>query len=423
MATNYLLPFANGETPNVMPFAEWEQLPARLTGFRSGIASSQQFNYILNQGGSAGYVIGQFVVDHANVDATLKATELYENFKQAVANWIPNAIGDKSIATVKLADYAVTEIKLANGAVSNLKLADNAVGTTNIQNSAVSTDKIATGAVTDTRLAKDSVTTEKVASGAITGEKIASQAVDFSHLLPSAIATQTDAQAVSSTTKLMTPYAVGQSITAKAVTLTTTQTISGTKTFNALTTFNGGARWGSQYLVRTINGQSADSNGAVSIETIPPGTIIAYAGKSVPNGYLLCNGGTILRSQYPSLVPVLGAISAFAGDGSTTLVLPNLHQRFMEFTADGNQVGQYMEAGLPNITGFGGEVLSYQNFPISGAFSNSGAYTGRLTNWAEVAGSAQITYLLFDASVSNSTYGKSSLVQPQSLKLLPLIKF
>ena len=415
MATNYLLPFANGETPNVMPFAEWEQLPARLTGFRSGIASSQQFNYILNQGGSAGYVIGQFVVDHANVDATLKATELYENFKQAVANWIPNAIEDKSIATVKLADYAVTEIKLANGAVSNSKLADNAVGTTNIQNSAVSTDKIATGAVTDTRLAKDAVTTEKVASGAITGTKIASQSIGFPHILTSTIATQTEAQQANATNKLMTPYAVGQAIQALSLTTNTVQTVTANKVFNAVVDVNGGARWGGQYLIRSINGQTANESGQVFIDALPAGTIIAFAGNFVPGGYLLCNGGTILRSQYPSLVPILGNVGAFRGDGSTTLVLPNLHQRFIEFTADGNQVGQYIEAGLPNITGhFVSSDDSRGNY--GGAF-----YLGGHGGTA-AGGSSSEPVTFFDASRSNNIYGKSGTVQPRSVRLLPLIK-
>lgn len=86
MATNQLLPFANGDVPNVLPYDEWNSLPARLTGFQSGIASSQQFNYILAQGGAAGYVLGQLVVDFAGQDATLDAASLYTNFKRAVAS-------------------------------------------------------------------------------------------------------------------------------------------------------------------------------------------------------------------------------------------------------------------------------------------------------------------------------------------------
>ena len=69
MAINKLLPFANGDQPNVLDYATWNALPGRVTGFQSGIANSKQFNYILAQGGAAGYVIGQLVADELNLDA------------------------------------------------------------------------------------------------------------------------------------------------------------------------------------------------------------------------------------------------------------------------------------------------------------------------------------------------------------------
>lgn len=85
---NQLLPFANGETPNVLPYDEWNALAARLSGFQSGIASSKQFNYILAQGGAAGYVIGQMVADYTTETATISATPLYQAFKQAMSSFV-----------------------------------------------------------------------------------------------------------------------------------------------------------------------------------------------------------------------------------------------------------------------------------------------------------------------------------------------
>lgn len=84
---NQLLPFANGETPNVISYDDWNALAARLSGFQSGIASSKQFNYILAQGGAAGYAIGQLVADYTNETATIAATPLYQAFKQAIASF------------------------------------------------------------------------------------------------------------------------------------------------------------------------------------------------------------------------------------------------------------------------------------------------------------------------------------------------
>lgn len=192
MAENQLLPFANGDTANVIPYADWSGLSVRLTGFQSGIASSQQFNYILGQGGAAGYVIGQFVADFTTDNATINATALYASFKKAIAAFVPGNIADGSIGSSKIANGAITNAKLANDAVTSAKLADNSVGTEHIQSNAVTADEIAAGAVGTSELANGSVTFPKIAS--------------------SAIATQQQAEAGTATNVLMTPQRVKQTI-------------------------------------------------------------------------------------------------------------------------------------------------------------------------------------------------------------------
>lgn len=192
MAENQLLPFANGDTANVIPYADWSGLSVRLTGFQSGIASSQQFNYILGQGGAAGYVIGQFVADFTSDNATINATALYASFKKAIAAFVPGNIADGSIGSLKIANGAITNAKLANDAVTSAKLADNSVGTEHIQSNAVTADEIAAGAVGMSELANGSVTFPKIASAAI--------------------ATQQQAEAGTTTNVLMTPQRVKQAI-------------------------------------------------------------------------------------------------------------------------------------------------------------------------------------------------------------------
>lgn len=104
---NQLLPFANGETPNVIPYDDWNALAARLSGFQSGIASSKQFNYILAQGGAAGYVIGQLVADYTTETATIAATPLYQAFKQAMTAFVGASpvIATGTITPRSLADH------------------------------------------------------------------------------------------------------------------------------------------------------------------------------------------------------------------------------------------------------------------------------------------------------------------------------
>lgn len=55
---------------------------------------------------------------------------------------------------------------------------------------------------------------------------------------------------------------------------------------------------------------------------VPPGTLILFAGATVPNGYLARNGAAVSRVTYSALFDVIGTTYG-AGDGSTTFNVPN----------------------------------------------------------------------------------------------------
>lgn len=55
----------------------------------------------------------------------------------------------------------------------------------------------------------------------------------------------------------------------------------------------------------------------------PVGSVIEFAGSTVPSGYLECDGSAVSRSEYSSLFAVIGTTWG-AGDGSTTFNLPDL---------------------------------------------------------------------------------------------------
>ncbi len=61
---------------------------------------------------------------------------------------------------------------------------------------------------------------------------------------------------------------------------------------------------------------------------VPTGTIIAFGGSQVPNGWLLCDGADVLRATYPTLLAAIGT-NWGAGDGSTTFHVPDLRGRFL----------------------------------------------------------------------------------------------
>ena len=349
MATNELLPFGMGESPNRIPFEDWNTLPARLTGFQSGIASSQQFNYILSQGGVAGYILGQLIVDFAQQDATLdNADALYTSLKNALAAFVPGNIADKSILTAKIADAAITTVKLADANVT--------------------TGKLANKAVTTAKLGDLAVTAAQIAAGAVTNEKLAAGTIAFDRIASASIASESEATAGTATNKLMTPQRVAQAITAQIP------------------------------------------------PSIPSGFILPFAGTSIPDGWLICNGAAVSRTEYAALFSAIGTKWG-EGDGSTTFNLPDLDERFIEGTVDTSKVGEYVEAGLPDISGMSGNLVGYPDLSPTGCFTRENAGSAQLSSGSQVC----VTKMTMQASLADSTY-EGAVVQPASARLIYAVR-
>lgn len=172
----------------------------------------------------------------------------------------------------------------------------------------------------------------------------------------------------------------------------------------------------------------------VPVSLVPSGTIIQFAGKTIPDGYLSCNGALVSRTQFADLFAAIGTTWG-AGDGKTTFKLPNMHHRFLEGTTTTSEVGTYVEAGLPNITGstswdvngLGKANLGYSSCGSS-RVSNSGAMSVTAGSYWACIGSSGGDFngnnavVNINARSSNSIYGSSSVVQPSSARLLFCIK-
>ncbi|MGN2574358.1 gp53-like domain-containing protein [Escherichia coli] len=63
MATNDFKPFATGSGANVLSQADWEALPALLSGFTAGKASSAQVNKAIRQATTIAALVGQFIAN------------------------------------------------------------------------------------------------------------------------------------------------------------------------------------------------------------------------------------------------------------------------------------------------------------------------------------------------------------------------
>lgn len=158
----------------------------------------------------------------------------------------------------------------------------------------------------------------------------------------------------------------------------------------------------------------------------PIGTILAFSGENVPAGFLLCDGRELLIENYQKLYDVIGHLSACQSENEGYFKLPDLAGRFLE---GGSNIGEYKEAGLPNITGEGGLLRDDFGASAKGAIKVTRTGIG-------VGGSGGTTGNLgFDAKNGETktdgtlktedeyhVYGSSDTVQPASYTVNYIIK-
>jgi microcystin-dependent protein len=62
------------------------------------------------------------------------------------------------------------------------------------------------------------------------------------------------------------------------------------------------------------------------IKTMLTGAIFPFAGETIPNGFLLCDGSAVSRADYADLFAIIGT-NYGSGDGTTTFNLPDMRGR------------------------------------------------------------------------------------------------
>ena len=153
---------------------------------------------------------------------------------------------------------------------------------------------------------------------------------------------------------------------------------------------------------------------------VPIGSVIFYLGTTIPDGYLLCNGASLSRTEYQELFEVLG--TKCGAVDSAHFNLPDTHHRFLEGTTTLSEVGSYIAAGLPNTTG-----IAAHTFYLNAQDDFEGVFNGTDTsveNWGFNAGTVSRiwTRLRFNLSDGNSIYKNISTVQPAGIYGLLLLK-
>lgn len=164
---------------------------------------------------------------------------------------------------------------------------------------------------------------------------------------------------------------------------------------------------------------------------VPVGTIIFSTYR--PNGYVKCNGATVNRSDYPRLVQIANNNNLWVenveynpskfgkGDGSTTMVLPDLEGLYIKANSN---VNSKQSAQIPNITGdagsfYGGGANAYRAFRKT-------AVTDLLQQASTIPlASASLAFakLDMDASRVSSLYKDVSTLEVEAAYFMPFIKY
>ena len=116
-------------------------------------------------------------------------------------------------------------------------------------------------------------------------------------------------------------------------------------------------------------------------KSTPAGTVLIYAGASVPEGYLLCNGAAISRTEYDVLFEVIGTTYG-AGNGTTTFNLPDLRGRVVIGVSGTHAIGT--TGGAETVTLTAQQIPSHNHsiayYGSTGSSNNIQKGTGSSAN-------------------------------------------
>lgn len=162
-------------------------------------------------------------------------------------------------------------------------------------------------------------------------------------------------------------------------------------------------------------------------QKVPAGTIVPFAGNTLPEGWLWCNGNSYLRSTYTNLFDKIGTIYGDDGGSQDRFNVPKIDDnRFIEGV--NNNENDIVNAGIPNIKGVHAGHDS-NSTTANGAFSyahSSTSGTGSGSGWTANfnAASGEIHKDSNDNEIyRNDVYGKSETVQPKAIRLRYIIKY
>jgi microcystin-dependent protein len=129
-----------------------------------------------------------------------------------------------------------------------------------------------------------------------------------------------------------------------------------------------------------INAQVAQ-NAVKADNGNPTGTVISYAGATAPTGYLVCDGTSVLRADYPELFAAIG--TAWGSANASEFNLPDLRGQFLRGQDGGVGVDPDRASRTALNTGgiTGDEVGSYQSHQFASHSHTFTYHPAQVNGW------------------------------------------
>ncbi|WP_409014024.1 phage tail protein [Arsenophonus sp.] len=393
MAKNEILPFAIADGANVLPADEYQKLPARNNGFSAGVARSQELNKVWRQASMIAHVVAQFiaetnnsdVLDDGNVDK-LKAG-LISALSKNVNNTVPAAT--KTVAGItKLSSATNSNDETLAATPKAVKIAYDLAKTVSIDEINKKLDK--TSVLQTTGNATDKVISQK-ACDEFYAKKNSWEPLKVGRLNVESATGDTIFNLGGTNGSSGSEFAYVRNSKRTQVHDTNTKTT---------------------VLFPQKSGELALTSDVDAINNYPVGAPIPWPHETAPTGYLICNGQTFTKADYPQL-----ALAYPSGR------LPNLYGEFIR----GLDLGGKVDPGREILTNQGDALQNFTGkitgIQFVGQSLASGIFKiGKKVGGSDITGGSSGVFAVDCSASFQSGLRTASETRPRNIAFLYIVR-
>ena len=149
---------------------------------------------------------------------------------------------------------------------------------------------------------------------------------------------------------------------------------------------------------------------------VPPGIVIMYAGESIPDGYVTCEGQLLRRPEYPHLYDAIG--TKFGGTPDLFRV-PNLRTLFLRGASGSRPVGTAEDDAIKDHD----HQITYQGQFATGDFSYLG-FTGAIENsGGDLLDNPTVRYVSINTTNDENLSGFGNESRPENVSLRYIMRY